>query len=69
MLDNINSNFNFTYAFMLCLYACLNIMYVYIVLLQSPGARITDSFELICGCWAFKLSPLEGKPELLITNI
>lgn len=25
---------------------------------RSPGTRVTDSYELPCGCWELKLSPL-----------
>ena len=35
------------------------------VSVRFPGTRITDSCELLCGCWELNLGPLEEQPVLL----
>jgi hypothetical protein len=37
----------------------------YICYLGSPGTGVTDSCELLCGCWLLNLSPLEKQSVLL----
>jgi hypothetical protein len=30
-----------------------------------PGIEVTDSYELVCGCWDLNLGPLGGQQVLL----
>ena len=46
----------------------LSSFYVYWCFVRSPGARVTDSYELPCGCWELNLGPLEEQPVLLTTE-
>lgn len=36
--------------------------------IRSPGAEVTDSCKLVCGCWALKLSPLEEQSILFMAE-
>lgn len=34
--------------------------------LGFPGTGVTDSYELMCGCWELNSGPLEEQPVLLM---
>lgn len=35
---------------------------------RYPGAGVTDSLELPCGCWGLNLGPLEAQPVFVTTE-
>lgn len=62
----------------MCMSVLPSCIYIYHVLywclrrskegVESPRTEITDSIELTCGCWEWKLSPLEKQQVLLASE-
>jgi hypothetical protein len=59
------------FLFMGVLPACMSVYHVHAWCPQwleegigSPGTRITDDFELLCGCWELNLGSLEEQQVL-----
>ena len=40
-------------------------MCIYVNVSEFHGAGVTDSGELLCGCWESNLDPLEEQPVFL----
>ena len=53
----------FCYNLLCALIFCLNVCLCEGI--RSLGTGVTDSCELLCGCWELNLSPLEEQPVLL----
>jgi hypothetical protein len=51
-------HFSDLFGFILCaLVFCLHVCLRYSA--RSPGAGVTDCYELLCGCWELNPGPLE----------
>lgn len=67
MENNVCGSFFFKGLFkLLCVYgcfACRHIRTPYACLVPTEARTgVTEGWELLCGCWEFKLGPLEEKP-------
>ena len=54
------------YLLILCALVCLCVCLCEGV--RSPGTGVTDSFELLCGCWKLNSGPLEKQSVLITTE-